>query len=60
MYRYTVSIDDLDLFKYEEDDEYIIGFVCFEDFKEAKYHLLEALDVKVQWALNLTARNYKK
>ena len=60
IYKFTVDLDLLEIFKYMEDDELVPQYLCFEDFKEAKHCLLEELDKKVQWALKLTSRNYNK
>lgn len=48
------------IYRYMEDDEDIGYLSCFEDFKDAKQCLLEELDKKVTWALNLNSRNYNK
>ena len=59
-YKYTVALVDLEIYKYIDDDELILGYHCFEDFKQAKRCLLEALDEKVKWALSINSRNYNK
>ena len=46
-----------DIFKYQEDDEEVEGFVCFEKFSDAKYLYLECLQEKVNTALNLKQKD---
>ena len=46
-----------DIFKYQEDDEEVEGFVCFEKFSDAKYFYLECLQEKVNTALNLKQKD---
>lgn len=59
-YKYTVFESPLCIEKYMEDDEYMKDAQCFEDFKDAKQCVLEALDEQVKWALQLNSRNYNK
>lgn len=59
-YKYTLDTEYLEIIKYMEDDELVHSYHCYEDFKEAKQHLLEELDKKVKRSLALTSRNYTK
>ena len=59
-YKYSVDVSLLTIDNYMEDDEEILLYRCFEDFKGAKQCLLEELDKKVKWALQLNSRNYNK
>jgi hypothetical protein len=48
-----------DIFPYQTDDEDVDGFVCFENFAEAKHFYLECLQVKVDKALKLKIKDIK-
>ena len=46
-----------EVFKYQEDDELVEGFKCFETFADAKMFYLECLDEKVKRALKLKIKD---
>ncbi len=46
-----------EVFKYQEDDELVEGFKCFETFADAKMFYLECLDEKVRKALKLKIKD---
>ena len=46
-----------EIFKYQQDDEDVYGFKCFENFADAKMFYLECLDEKVKIALKLKAKD---
>ena len=46
-----------EIFKYQQDDEDVIGFKCFENFADAKMFYLECLDKKVRKALKLKVKD---
>ena len=48
-----------EVFPYQEDDEDVEGFKCFESFAEAKHFYLECLEDKVGRALKLKAKDVK-
>lgn len=51
--------DNEEIFPYQEDDELVEGFKCFEDFATAKHFYLECLEQKVGKALKLKAKDTK-
>lgn len=48
-----------EIFRYQEDDEEVVGFRCFENFSDAKQFYLECLDEKVTIALKLKQKDVK-
>lgn len=46
-----------EIFRYQEDDEEVVGFRCFETFVDAKQFYLECLDEKVTKALKLKQKD---
>lgn len=46
-----------EIFRYMEDDENVEGFKCFETFADAKQFYLECLQIKVNKALKLKAKD---
>ena len=53
------ATDTQDIFRYQEDDEFVDGFKCFETFADAKMFYLECLDKKVRKALKLKVKDLK-
>ena len=49
-----------EIFRYQEDDEEVKGFKCFETFAEAKHFYLECLNEKVTKALKLKQKDVKQ
>lgn len=52
----TTARETQEVFKYQEDDELVEGFKCFETFADAKMFYLECLDEKVRKALKLKVK----
>ena len=48
-----------EVFPYQEDDEDVEGFKCFDNFADAKHFYLECLEDKVGRALKLKAKDVK-
>ena len=46
-----------EIFKYQHEDEDVVGFKCFKTFAEAKQFYLECLDEKVRKALKLKVKD---
>ena len=59
-YKYSTDTFNYFIVKYMDNDEEVPDYECFEEFKDAKQCLLEALDKKVKWALQVNSRNYNK
>ena len=55
----TTAREVQEVFPYQTDDEDVDGFVCFENFAEAKHFYLECLEDKVGRALKLKAKDVK-
>lgn len=53
----TTARENQEIFPYQEDDEFVNGFVCFPSFAEAKQFYLECLDEKVTKALKLKTKD---
>jgi len=49
--------ENQEIFRYQEDDEDVKGFKCFENFTDAKQFYLECLDEKVTKALKLKQKD---
>ena len=62
-YKFVVieptATETQEIFPYQTDDEDVDGFVCFENFAEAKHFYLECLQVKVDKALKLKIKDIK-
>lgn len=48
-----------EIFRYQEDDENVNGFRCFEKWADAHHFLLECFNDKVTTALKLKAKDVK-
>ena len=48
-----------EIFRYQEDDEHVNGFKCFEKYSDAHHFLLECYDEAVRKALKLKAKDVK-
>ena len=55
----TTARETQEVFPYQEDDEDVEGFKCFESFADAKHFYLECLEDKVGRALKLKAKDIK-
>ena len=55
----TTARETQEVFPYQDEDEDVEGFKCFESFADAKHFYLECLEDKVGRALKLKAKDVK-